>query len=157
GALLVFISYLGSLYRPIRTVSCSLGLIGDGKAGLARVRELLALEHDVLPGQRTLAPGELRGEVRFESVKVGYTPDQPVLRGIDLHIRPGQVVAIVGPTGAGKSTLVHLLPRFFDPQAGRVTLDGTDVREIPLASLRQHIAMVLQPPVVFPRTIGENI
>jgi ATP-binding cassette subfamily B protein len=157
GALLVFISYLGSLYRPIRTVSCSLGLIGDGKAGLARVRELLSLERDVLPGKRTLAPGELRGEVRFESVKFGYTPDQPVLRSIDLHVMPGQVVAIVGPTGAGKSTLVHLLPRFFDPQAGRVTLDGTDVREFTLASLRQHIAMVLQPPVVFPRTIGENI
>jgi ATP-binding cassette subfamily B protein len=109
GALLVFISYLGSLYRPIRTVSSSLGLMGDGKAGLVRVRELLAIEHDVPTGKRRLYPSELRGEVRFESVTFGYTPGQPVLRGIDLHITPGQVVAIVGPTGAGKSTLVHLL------------------------------------------------
>jgi ATP-binding cassette subfamily B protein/subfamily B ATP-binding cassette protein MsbA len=93
----------------------------------------------------------------LENVFFGYAPEQSVLRGINLHVPPAQTVAIVGPSGAGKSTLVSLLPRFYDPQKGRVLLDGVDVREFTLASLRQQIAMVLQPPLVFPISIRENI
>jgi ATP-binding cassette subfamily B protein/subfamily B ATP-binding cassette protein MsbA len=99
----------------------------------------------------------VRGEITFEDVAFSYTQDQPVLRHVDLRVAPGKTVAIVGPTGAGKSTLVSLVPRFYDPQQGRVLLDGVDIREFTLASLRQQVAMVLQPPLVFPISIAENI
>jgi ATP-binding cassette subfamily B protein/subfamily B ATP-binding cassette protein MsbA len=122
-----------------------------------RVLEILAIERDLPEGKRVAAETGIRGEIVFENVTFGYTPGQPILRGVNLRVFPGQTVAIVGPSGAGKSTLVSLVPRFYDPQAGRVLLDGTDVREFTLASLRRQIAMVLQPPLVFPITVRENI
>ena len=157
GELIVFTSYLASLYGPINSISQTLGSIQGAKAGLVRVHEILTVERDLPEGNRVVSAAEVRGEVRFEQVTFAYAPDQLILRGVNLHVTPGQTVAIVGPTGAGKSTLVSLLPRFYDPQEGRVLLDGTDVREFTLASLRQQIAMVLQPPLVFPLTIRENI
>src|SRR5262249_12989409 len=155
--LVVFTSYLASLYGPINTISQTVGMIEGARAGLVRVQEILAVERDLPEGKWVVSAAEVRGEVQFERVVFAYTPGQPVRRDVDLHVAPGQNVAIVGPTGAGKSTLVSLLPRFYDPQEGRVLLDGTDVREFTLVSLRQQIAMVLQPPLVFPITIGENI
>jgi ATP-binding cassette subfamily B protein/subfamily B ATP-binding cassette protein MsbA len=95
--------------------------------------------------------------VAWEAVSFHYVPGQPVLQGVDLHVDAGQTVAIVGHTGAGKSTLLSLLPRFYDPQQGRVSLDGIDVRELRLRDLRRQITMVLQPPILFPLTIHENI
>jgi ATP-binding cassette subfamily B protein/subfamily B ATP-binding cassette protein MsbA len=157
GELMVFTTYLASLYGPISTISRTLGHLAGAKAGLKRVHEILTVEHTVPEGKRVVSAAESRGDVWFERVAFAYTPSQPVLRGVDLHVAPGQTVAIVGPTGAGKSTLVHLLPRFYDPQEGRVLLDGTDVREFTLRSLRQQIAAVLQPPLVFPMTIRDNI
>jgi ATP-binding cassette subfamily B protein len=157
GELVVFTTYLASLYGPINTISQTLGSIEGGKAGFVRVHEILAVERDLPEGKQIAAETGIRGEVVFENVVFGYTPGQLILRGVNLHVTPGQTVAIVGPSGAGKSTLVSLLPRFYDPQAGRVLLDGTDVREFTLASLRQQIAMVLQPPLVFPITVRENI
>lgn len=157
GDLVVFTAYLASLYGPINTISQTLGLIEGGKAGLTRVQEILAVERDLPEGKRVLSRSEVRGELSFEGVAFGYNPDQPVLRDVNLKIAPGQTVAVVGPTGAGKSTLVSLVPRFYDPQQGRVLLDGVDTREYTLASLRQQVAMVLQPPLVFPITIAENI
>ncbi len=157
GELVVFTAYLASLYGPINTISQTLGLVQGAKAGLVRVYEILAVEHDLPEGKRVASAAEVQGEVRFERVTFGYIPGQPVLRGVDLQAAPGQTVAIVGPTGAGKSTLVSLLPRFYDPQEGRVLLDEADVREFTLASLRQQIAMVLQPPLVFPITLRDNI
>jgi ATP-binding cassette subfamily B protein/subfamily B ATP-binding cassette protein MsbA len=157
GDLVVFTAYLASLYGPINTISQTLGMIEGGKAGLARVQEILTIERDLTDGRKTLARSEVRGEITFEDVAFSYTQDQPVLRRVDLRIAPGKTVAIVGPTGAGKSTLVSLVPRFYDPQQGRVLLDGVDIREFTLASLRQQVAMVLQPPLVFPISIAENI
>jgi ATP-binding cassette subfamily B protein/subfamily B ATP-binding cassette protein MsbA len=157
GDLVVFTAYLASLYGPINTISQTLGMIEGGKAGLARVQEILTIERDLTDGRKTLARSEVRGEITFEDVAFSYTQDQPVLRRVDLRIAPGKTVAIVGPTGAGKSTLVSLVPRFYDPQEGRVLLDGVDIREFTLASLRQQVAMVLQPPLVFPISIAENI
>src|SRR5215813_1459997 len=157
GDLVVFTTYLASLYGPINTISQTLGLIEGGKAGLMRVYEILTVEHDLPEGKRTIPANEVRGELAFENVAFSYIPGQPVLRSVSLHVAPGQMVAIVGPSGAGKSTLVSPFPRFYDPQEGRVLLDGIDVREFTLASLRQQIAMVLQPPLVFPITIRENI
>jgi ATP-binding cassette subfamily B protein/subfamily B ATP-binding cassette protein MsbA len=157
GELVVFTAYLASLYGPINTISQTLGLIEGGKAGFMRVLEILAIERDLPEGKRIAAEMGIRGEIVFENVTFGYTPGQPILRGVNLHVFPGQTVAIVGPSGAGKSTLVSLVPRFYDPQSGRVLLDGTDVREFTVASLRQQIAMVLQPPLVFPISVRENI
>ncbi len=157
GDLVVFTAYLASLYGPINTISQTLGQIEGGKAGFRRVQEILAVERDLVDGTRVLPEKSVRGEVVFENVSFGYVPDQPVLRGMNLHVLPGQTVAVVGPSGAGKSTLISLLPRFYDPQQGRVLLDGMDVRELTLVSLRQQIAMVLQPPLIFPITIRENI
>jgi ATP-binding cassette, subfamily B, bacterial len=157
GDLVVFTAYLASLYGPINTISQTLGQIEGGKAGFRRVQEILAVEHDLVDGTRVLPEKSVRGEVVFENVFFGYDPNQPVLRGMNLRVQPGQTVAVVGPSGAGKSTLISLLPRFYDPQQGRVLLDGMDVREMTLVSLRQQIAMVLQPPLIFPITIRENI
>jgi len=98
-----------------------------------------------------------RGHVQIENVTFGYEPEQPVLRDISLEIKPASTIAIVGPTGAGKTTLVNLIPRFFDPWRGRVLIDGHDVRDIKLRSLRDQIALVLQESVLFPTTIAENI
>lgn len=155
GELIVFITYLASLCRPIHTISRSLGLMGEAKASLSRVREVFAVEPDLPEGKQVAA--KVRGAVRFEQVSFAYTPGQPVLHEVNLHVAPGQTVAIVGPTGAGKSTLVGLLARFYDPQEGRVLLDGVEVREFTLASLRRQLAMVLQPSLVLPGTIRDNI
>jgi ATP-binding cassette, subfamily B, bacterial len=121
------------------------------------VFELLDQEQTVADGTREAPAGGVRGEVTWEGVGFEYTPGRPVLRGIDLHVAPGQKVAIVGATGVGKSTMLGLLPRFYDATAGRVLIDGVDVRDYTLASLRRQIAMVLQPPLVLPTTLGDNI
>jgi ATP-binding cassette subfamily B protein/subfamily B ATP-binding cassette protein MsbA len=157
GDLVVFTAYLASLYGPINTISQTLGMIEGGKAGLQRVQEILTVERDLPEGKRELSHADVKGAITFEGVAFGYQADQPVLRDVNLQIRPGQTVAIVGPTGAGKSTLVSLVPRFYDPQQGRVLLDGVDVREYTLNALRQQVAMVLQPPLVFPLSVAENI
>lgn len=157
GELVVFTSYLASLYSPINTISQTVGLLEGAKAGLMRVLEILTIERDLPDGKRVVPASSVHGNIVFEGVSFGYVPDQPVLRGVNLHVFPGQTVAIVGPSGAGKSTLVSLLPRFYDPQKGRILLDGVDIREFTLASLRQQVAMVLQPPLVFPLTVRENI
>src|SRR5207237_3066462 len=101
--------------------------------------------------------GPVAGHVRVEDVVFGYDEGRAVLQGVSLEARPGETVAIVGATGAGKSTLVSLVPRFFDPWEGRVTLDGHDLRDLRLKCLREQVAVVLQEPVLFPLSIAENI
>ncbi len=157
GQVLVFTTYLASLYAPINSLSQTIGMIHGARAGAERALEILATTPDLRDGARTLAGVTLRGEVRFERVRFAYAADRPVLRDVDLVAEAGKVVAIVGPTGVGKSTLVSLVGRFYDPVEGRVLLDGVDLREYRLRDLRSRIAMVLQPPVVFPTTLRENI
>lgn len=157
GDLVVFTAYLAALYAPLGAISRTIGLLESARGGYRRVLALLTAEHRLPEGPRAISPQRVRGAVRFEGITFGYTPEQPILRSIDLEVEAGQTIALVGPTGAGKSTLLHLLPRFYDPQHGRVLLDGVDVREYTLASLRQQIALVCQPPLVFPGTLAENI
>lgn len=154
---MVFTSYLASLYAPINTISQTWGVIQTAKVGVQRVFEILDVERDMKDGPRLFSPEGAKGEIQLEEVSFRYVDDQPVLNRISVHIRPGERVAIVGPTGVGKSTLVSLVPRFYDPVEGRVLLDGVDVREYQLKSLRRQISMVLQPPLVFPISIRENI
>jgi ATP-binding cassette subfamily B protein/subfamily B ATP-binding cassette protein MsbA len=157
GELLVFTSYLASLYAPINTISSTFGLIHGATVGIGRVFEILETAPDVPDGTRELAREDVRGEVIFDSVSFSYVPGQPVLRDVSFTVAPGEMIAIVGPTGAGKTTLVSLLVRFYDPSSGAVRLDGQDLRQLRVRSLRQQVAMVLQPPLVFPTTLGENV
>jgi ATP-binding cassette subfamily B protein/subfamily B ATP-binding cassette protein MsbA len=157
GEVLVFTSYLASLYAPINSLTQTYGLIQGARAGAERVFEILETAPDLRDGPRTLGPGEVRGAVTFEGVRFGYDPSRLVLQGVDFHARAGELIAVVGATGAGKTTLVSLVPRFYDPSAGRVLLDGIDVRDFTLRSLRRQVAMVLQPALVFPTTVRENV
>jgi len=157
GSLMVFVSYLASLYGPINSMFQTWGLAQGSTVGLRRVFDLLDVERDIADGGRDFQPQGARGEVAWEAVAFEYTRGRPVLDGVSLRVEPGQTVAIVGATGAGKSTLLSLLPRFYDATAGRVLVDGVDVRDYRLASLRRQIAMVLQPPLVLPTTLRDNI
>jgi ATP-binding cassette, subfamily B, bacterial len=156
GDMVVFVSYLASLYAPINSLIQTYGTVQGAKAGMARVVEVLDREPAVAEGTREFRTPP-RGHVQFVDVSFGYAKGRETLHQITLEAEPGQVIAIVGPTGAGKSTLVSLIPRFYDPTAGQVLIDGSDVREFTLASLRRHVSMVLQPPMVFPLSLRDNI
>jgi ATP-binding cassette, subfamily B, bacterial len=157
GQLVVFISYLAQLYVPVNQITQSWGLIAGARIGAQRCFEILDTEADLKDGPRAFPSQGARGAVEWQQVSFRYRPEMPVLREVSLRVEQGTKVAIVGATGAGKSTLLSLLPRFFDPSTGRVLIDGVDVREYRLKSLRQQIAMVLQPPLVFPISVRDNI
>ncbi len=157
GQLVVFISYLALLYVPVNQITQSWGLIAGARIGAARCFEILDTEADLEDGQRAFPPQGARGAVEWQQVSFRYRPEMPVLREVSLRVEQGTKVAVVGATGAGKSTMLSLVPRFFDPTTGSVLIDGVDVREYRLKSLRQQIAMVLQPPLVFPISVRDNI
>jgi len=157
GDLLIFTSYLASLYAPINSISNSYGLVQGAKVGVGRVYEILEMAPDIPDGPRKLARADVHGGFELDRVSFGYVPGQPVLRDFSLRVEPGEMIALVGATGAGKSTLVSLLARFYDPDEGRVLLDGVDLRSYEVRSLRQQFGMVLQPPIVFPTTLRDNI
>jgi len=157
GAIIAFLSYLGSLYAPLEAIMYT-GSTIQGAAGSARrVREVLFAQQEVTDKRGALPLPAVKGDVQIEHVTFGYEDGQPVLRDVSLQAHPGETVALVGPTGAGKSTLVGLIPRFFDPQEGRVLIDGHDVRDLRIKSLRDQVSIVLQDPFLFPISIAENI
>jgi ATP-binding cassette subfamily B protein/subfamily B ATP-binding cassette protein MsbA len=157
GQLIVFISYLAQLYAPINQITQSWGLIIGAKIGAKRVFEVLDTDPDLEDGTREFPPEGAEGRVEWRAVSFRYRPEMPVLHRVDLVIEPGMKVAVVGPTGAGKSTLLGLIPRFFDPSQGEVLIDGVNAREYRIKSLRRQVSMVLQPPLVFPISVRENI
>ncbi len=156
GDMVVFVSYLASLYAPINSIIQTYGTMQAATAGMTRVVEILDAADTLRDGTRE-PRRPVTGRVQFAEVSFGYTADREALHRISLEARPGEVVAIVGPTGAGKSTLVSLIARFYDPTHGQVLIDGVDVRQLRLRALRAQISMVLQPPMIFPLTIRENI
>jgi ATP-binding cassette subfamily B protein len=157
GQLIVFIAYLAQLYAPINQITQSWSLIAGARVGAARVFEVLETEADLKSGARQFPPQGAEGAIAWHGVAFRYRPETPVLTDIDFTVAAGSTIAVVGPTGAGKSTLLGLLPRFFDPNRGTVTIDGTDIREFTLPSLRKQISMVLQPPLIFPLSVADNI
>ncbi|NJM41879.1 MAG: ABC transporter ATP-binding protein [Anaerolineae bacterium] len=157
GDLLVFLAYLKSTLKPIQDFAKYTGRLAKAAAAGERVIDLLNQEPDVrnLPDARP-APA-FRGQVRFEDVSFGYDADQPVLKNISFTVQFGQRVAIVGQSGNGKTTLTNLLMRLYDPTAGRVLIDGRDVREYTLESLRAQISVVMQDTILFAASVRENI
>jgi ATP-binding cassette, subfamily B, bacterial len=156
GTIVVFVSYLASLYDPIDSLSHTAQTVQNAAAETDRVMEIMEIEPAVRDRPAASARA-LEGPVRYERVTFGYEPGRPVLHEVSLSADPGEVLAIVGPTGAGKTTLVSLLVRFFDPWQGRITIGGSDIRDFTLHSLRSQVALVLQDPFLFPTTIAENI
>ena len=157
GALLVFVIYLGKLYKPMKDLSKTADTLSKAAVSFDRVAEILALDSQVpeLPGARP-AP-RFAGDIRFTNVTFGYSADHLVLKGVDLSIERGQRAALVGLTGSGKSTLIGLIARFHDTVGGSVSIDGRDVRQYTLASLREQVSFVLQEPILFRATIAQNI
>jgi ATP-binding cassette subfamily B protein len=157
GDFVAFLLLVGVFYRPLDKVAAVVETYPKGIAGFRRYLELLSIAPDIAdrPGARP-AP-RLRGEVRFEGVTFGYDPARPVLREVDLAVAPGETVALVGPSGAGKTTLLSLLPRFYDVDAGRIAIDGLDIRDMTLASLRAQIGIVQQDAFLFAGTLRDNI
>ena len=156
GTVLVFLAYLASLYEPLNSIVYTASSLQSAAASADRVSEVLSIPSDV-PDKAGARDVRLHGQVRFENVTFGYMPDRPVLKEITLQANPGEVVALVGPTGAGKSTLISLMARFFDPWSGRVTFDGHDLQDLQVKCLRRQVAMVLQDPFIFPFTVAENL
>lgn len=157
GGFVGFLLLVGVFYRPLEKIGAVIETYPKGIAGFRRYQELLATEPDIADRPGAIPAPPLRGEIRFESVRFGYSPDRPVLDGVDLTIRAGETVAFVGPSGAGKTTLLSLIPRFYEAEAGRITIDGHDIRDLTLASLRGQIGIVQQDVFLFAGTIRENI
>ncbi len=157
GDLLVVIAYIASIYKPLETISFTIGSLQDRFISLRSTFQLLDTEPDIKDGPEARPVGRVAGGVSFEGVGFSYAGRQDTLRDISFTAKPGQVIGIVGPTGAGKSTLVSLLPRFYDLKQGRILIDGKDAREITLETLRQQISIVLQEPLLFSGSISDNI
>ena len=157
GQLTAFLVLLGMASQSLRQVANLQTVFAEGLAGAARLFEALDVKPSITdrPGARPLTLS--RGEIRFESVGFGYASGAPAVEGVSLEVGRGETVALVGPSGGGKSTLLNLIPRFYDVDAGRVTIDGQDVRDVTLASLRAQIALVTQEPFLFDDTIRANI
>ena len=162
GSLLVLIAYFAALYSPIETLAYLSEGFASAGAGARRILEIVESEDQAAkeqPGAKPL-PEDVREEgirVRFDGVSFGYEPGTAVLDDVSLTVHPGEIVALVGATGAGKSTLCSLIPRFFDPWSGTIYFNDADIRSIQLASLRKHVAIVLQEPFLLPLSIAENI
>ena len=157
GGFTGFLLLVNVFFRPVEKINAVLESYPKGIAGFKRYTELLDTVPDITDASDALEVGHLRGAIRFEGVTFGYSEHKTVLHDIDLEIRPGETVAFVGPSGAGKTTLCSLLPRFYELDAGRITIDGVDLRQMTLASLRRNIGIVQQDVFLFAGTIRENI
>ncbi|MBZ5555925.1 MAG: ABC transporter ATP-binding protein/permease [Acidobacteriia bacterium] len=157
GDLTVVIFYLGAVYGPLSAIAHTTGQLQGALAGAKRVRSVFAMMPETVETPDSIDATDVKGDIRFEDVGFTYPSGAQVLRDITFDATPGQVVALVGLTGAGKTTLVSLIPRFFDATVGRVLIDGVDVRRYHIRSLRERISIVLQDPVLFSGTIAENL
>jgi ATP-binding cassette subfamily B protein len=157
GGFISFLLLVGVFFRPVEKINAVLETYPKGIAGFRRYTELLDTEPDIVDVPGAIEVSGLRGDIRYENVTFGYGPERTVLRDIDLDIRAGETVAFVGPSGAGKTTICSLLPRFYEIDAGRITIDGIDIRQMTLASLRREIGIVQQDVFLFAGTIRENI
>lgn len=157
GDFVAFLLLVAVFYRPLDKIGSMIEVYPRGIAGFRRYRELLAVRPDVQDRAGAAEAPRFRGDIRFEGVVFGYGPERPVLDGLDLELRAGETVAVVGPSGAGKTTLCSLLPRFYDVQGGRITIDGIDIRDVTRTSLRRQIGIVEQNVFLFAGSIRDNV
>ncbi|MET0306140.1 MAG: ABC transporter ATP-binding protein [Solirubrobacterales bacterium] len=157
GTIVAFIGYLQVFFQPIQELSQLYTTYQQGMAALDKIFELLDTEPDMVDAPGAIDPGELRGEIEMDGVWFGYADDDWALQEVDLHVPPGQTLALVGATGAGKSTLAKLVARFYDPQRGRVLVDGQDLRGVQQGALRRQLGIVPQEGFLFSGSVRENI
>ena len=157
GVLIVFLLYLGNMYKPMRDLSKMTDTVSKAMVGYERIQEVLDIESVVrdMPGARK-AP-KFSGKIEFKNVTFCYSPDKPIIKDVSFKIEAGQIAGIVGPSGAGKTSVISLIPRFYDPVSGQILIEGTDVRKYKLRSLRDQISFVLQDTLLFNTTIWQNI
>jgi ATP-binding cassette subfamily B protein/subfamily B ATP-binding cassette protein MsbA len=155
--LVAFVLYLGLFYQPLRLLARTSEGFQEARTGAQHVWEVLDVQPDVVDPPEGVDSGRVRGKVHFEGVDFEYEPGLPVLDNVSFEVQPGQTLALVGPTGAGKSTIVSLIPRFYDPKWGQVMIDDIDIREMRLASVRRNVSMVLQDTFLFAGTVRENL
>ena len=157
GSLIVFILYLGKMYKPMQELSKMTDAYSKAAVGYERIQEVLQTDKEVKDLPRSRPAPRFRGQIEFEHVHFYYTQDTPILKDVSFKVEAGQVAALVGPTGAGKTTIISLIPRFYDPISGTVKIDGTDIRQFRQKSLRQQISFVLQETVLFHAPVWQNI
>jgi len=157
GSLVVFLAYLAKFFKPVQDLAKMTNAVAQANVALERITGILDIEIGVRERPRARVPDTFTGAIAFEHVAFSYVPDRPVLRDVTFSIAPGQFVGVVGGTGSGKSTILSLIPRFYDPSAGRVLIDGGDIRELSLDGLRRQIAFVLQDTVLFHGSVRDNI
>jgi ABC-type multidrug transport system fused ATPase/permease subunit len=157
GALTVYLAYLTKFFKPVKDLASMTSAIAQTTVALERIQTILSADDVIRERADATDPGRVKGAITFDHVAFGYGEDTPVLRDVSFSIEPGQIVGVVGPTGSGKSTVLSLLPRFYDPTGGRVLIDGIDVTNFKLSALRAQVGFVLQETVLFRGTIRENI
>lgn len=157
GALTVYLAYLAQFFKPVKDLASMTSAIAQTTVALERIQNILAADDVIVEKPGAVDPGRARGAITFENVAFSYSEEASVLRDVSLHIEPGQIVGVVGPTGSGKSTVLSLIPRFYDATSGRVLIDGVDVTDYKLSALRAQVGFVLQETVLFRGTIRENI
>jgi len=157
GALTVFLAYLSKFFKPVQDLAKMTNVIAQTAVGLERIQTILSADEEIVEKDDAIAPPPFKGEIAFEHVAFAYNKDTPVLKDVSFTVRQGQVIGVVGGTGSGKSTIVSLIPRFYDPTGGRITIDGADVRDYELHAMRRQIGFVLQETVLFRGTIKDNI
>jgi ATP-binding cassette, subfamily B, bacterial len=145
------------LISPIAIITSNFNVLKQSQASIDRVFELLAIRPTILEKPDAQVLPAIQGRVEYRDVSFGYDPNEPILSGLDLTVRPGELVALVGTSGAGKTTIVNLLNRFYDVQKGSISIDGVDIRDATLASLRRQIGIVPQETILFSGTVAENI
>lgn len=157
GSLFAMISYVLLLNGPVQRLGFLVNLAASASSSAARAFEIIDTPDEIEDKSDGIELEDVQGDVVFENVTFGYRPDEPILQDVSLHARPGETLALIGPTGSGKSTLINLIPRFYDADKGRVLVDGHDVRDVTQQSLRRHIGAVMQESLLFSATIAENI
>nr|AWN00233.1 hypothetical protein [uncultured organism] len=157
GVLIVFLLYLGNMYKPIRDISKETDTVSNAIVGYERIQEVLEIESRVRDLPRARRAPRFEGKIEFEHIRFTYNGGAPVLNDVNFQIEPGQVAALVGPSGMGKTTIISLIPRFYDPLSGIVKIDGQDIRNFKLQSLREQMSFVLQETLLFRATVWDNI
>jgi len=157
GGLVVFILYLGKMYKPMQEISKMTDTYSKAAVGYERIQEILQTDIEVRDLPRARKAPRFRGEIEFENVAFSYADGPPVLKDVSLKMNAGQVSAIVGPTGAGKTSIISLIPRFYDPSEGLIKIDGMDIRQFQQRSLRQQMSFVLQETILFHTPVWQNI